>query len=226
MVRMRALVIQHEGSAPGGYVTEWLEDRGATQEVLRIDSDGRAVDAHGYELIVTLGSEASAFDDSVPWLARELALLRDAAHADVPVLGICFGAQMLARALGGRAMKSAQPEIGWLKIRTDEPSLVAPGPWLLWHFDTFEPPPQARLIADSPAGPQAYTVGRSLGVQFHPEATPEITASWLASSRDRVSALGVDPVALLDRTRQLARPSRAAAWELFDRHAVLIRAGG
>ena len=177
-------------------------------------------------MIVSLGSDASAFERLGPMARAQLGLLRDAGDADVPVLGICFGAQMLARALGGRALSSRQPEIGWLEVRTDEPSLVAPGPWLLWHFDTFELPPGARLIADSPAGPQAYTVGRSLGLQFHPEVTPEIAASWLASARERLVSLGVDPDALLDRTRELAGASRAAAWQLFDRYLELIRADG
>lgn len=221
---VRALVIQHEAFAPGGYVSEWLSERGAEEDVLRIDIDGRRVTPTDYDLIVTLGSEASAFDDSLPWLARELDLLRDAAHADVPVLGICFGVQVLARALGGRAMRNGRPEIGWFAVRTLEPSLVSPGPWLLWHYDTFEPPPGARLIADSPAGPQAFTSGRSLGVQFHPEVTPEIAAGWMTDSRDRLARYGVDPDRLLDQTRALQAESRSAALELFDR--FLERAQG
>jgi GMP synthase (glutamine-hydrolysing) len=213
---LRALVIQHEQSAPGGYLSDWLQARGAEQDVVRIDLDGRELVPGEYDLIVTLGSEVSASDDSVPWLARELGLLRAAVRGDVPVLAICFGVQALSRALGGRAMRSEQPEIGWLEVRTSEPRLVAPGPWLLWHFDTFDPPPGARLIADSLAGPQAYTIGRSLGVQFHPEVTPEIAAGWAAHAHGTLEAHGVDPDELLDQTRAMAEKSRAAAWELFD----------
>jgi GMP synthase-like glutamine amidotransferase len=123
-------------------------------------------------------------------------------------------------------MKSERPEIGWLEVRTSEPSLVPPGPWLLWHFDTFDPPPGARLIADSPAAPQAYTIGRSLGLQFHPEVTPEIAATWMAASRDTLAAHGVDPEDLLDQTRVLAEESRAAAWGLLDRFLESSRPAG
>ncbi len=65
------------------------------------------------------------------------------------MLGICFGSQLLARALGGEAMRGRRPEIGWVSIHTDDPELIAEGPWLEWHYDTFTP--AARREA---AGPQ------------------------------------------------------------------------
>jgi GMP synthase (glutamine-hydrolysing) len=148
----RALVIQHSATAPGGYVNDWLADRGGGADVYRVDAEDRAVAPRDYDLIVSLGSDCAAYDDSVPWLARELVLLRDAADAGVPVLGICFGAQLLARALGGRAMRGQTPEIGWFPVRTRDRALVEEGRWLQWHYDTFAPPPGAALIADSDAG--------------------------------------------------------------------------
>jgi GMP synthase-like glutamine amidotransferase len=214
--QLSALVIQHEQPTPGGYVNQWLEDRGADQDVYRIDVDGRDVNAGDYDLIVSLGSEFAAFDDSIPWLEREKRLLLDAARRDVPVLGICFGGQLLARVLGGRSFKGERSEIGWLPVRSTDPELVPEGPWFQWHFDTFTPPPGARLIADSPVGPQAYLIGRSLGLQFHPEVTPEIMDAWVMAYRHELDQEGVDPDGLLERTNQLAERSRAAAWRLFD----------
>jgi GMP synthase-like glutamine amidotransferase len=213
---VRALVIQHEEPTPGGYVHQWLADRGAEQEVLRIDVDGRAIDLSEYDVIVSLGSEFPAFDDTIPWLRRELELLRSAVHNDVAVLGICFGGQLLARSLGGRSFRGGESEIGWLPVRSDEPSLVSEGPWFQWHFDSFTAPPGAQLIADSPVGPQAYTIGRSLGVQFHPEVTPAIMDAWVAAYRHELDQEGVDPDRLLEETASRAEQSRAAAWRLFD----------
>ena len=181
-----------------------------------IDIEPREVDPRDYGLIVSLGSEFAAFDDSVPWLARERELLRKATEADVPVLGICFGAQLLARALGGRAMRAARPEIGWVAITTRAPALVPTGPWLQWHYDTFRMPPGGSLLAKSPAGPQAFTIGRSLGVQFHPEVTPQIVTSWVAGAGDRLARDGVDPDRLLAETLERDGENRARARWLLD----------
>jgi GMP synthase-like glutamine amidotransferase len=215
-MNLRALVVQHEQPTPGGYIHQWLEERGADQDTYRIDVEEREVDPRDYGMIVSLGSEFAAFDDSIPWLEREKRLLLTATEADVPVLGICFGGQLLARLLGGRSYRGEMAEIGWLPVRSRETSLVANGPWFQWHFDTFTAPPGASLIADSPAGPQAFTHGRSLGLQFHPEVTPEIMDSWVAVYRHELDQEGVDPDRLLEETYERAEATRAAAWRLFD----------
>jgi GMP synthase-like glutamine amidotransferase len=213
---MRALVIQHDDNAPAGRVSEWLEARGAGQDVWLIGRDERDRDPLAYELIVSLGSDHAAYDDTVPWLGRELVLLRDAFEAGVPVLGICFGSQALARALGGRAMRAPSAEIGWMAVRTREPELVPAGPWLEWHYDTFAPPPGAVRLADSPAGPQGYTIGRSLGVQFHPEVTADIVADWIARGAGRLARAGVDPDRFLAETHERDEKNRERARGLLD----------
>jgi GMP synthase-like glutamine amidotransferase len=213
---MRALVIQHEEDAPGGHVSAWLEDRGASQDVYLVSTDSRAPTPHDYDLVVSLGSERSAYDDAVPWVAREAALLRDASEADIPVIGICFGSQLLARALGGQALPGRRTEIGWVQIGSDDPALIADGPWFQWHHDTFTPPPGAELLAASPAGPQAYTIGRSLGVQFHPEVTIPIVQGWVATGGDDLARHGVDPARLMAETREREAENRTRAWTLLD----------
>jgi GMP synthase-like glutamine amidotransferase len=213
---LRALVLQHEQPTPGGYVNQWLDERGAEQDVFRIDVEERDRDARDYDLIVSLGSEFAAFDDSIPWLEREKKLFLDAADSDVPVLGICFGGQLLARVLGGRSFRGEQSEIGWLPVRSRDTSLVPEGPWFQWHFDTFTPPPGANLIADSSVGPQAFTIGNSLGLQFHPEVTPAIVEGWIRGGRETLAANRVDADAIRTRAREDAAAHRVRAFALFD----------
>ena len=103
-----------------------------------------------------------------------------------------------------------------MAIESRDPSIVPGGPWLQWHHDTFTVPAGATLLADSPAGPQAYTIGRSLGVQFHPEVTPEIVAGWVTDAREELDRERVDSDRLLADTRRLDGENRAGALALFD----------
>jgi GMP synthase-like glutamine amidotransferase len=212
----RALVVEHERATPGGLVYDWLDDYGAEVEDLRIDVEEREVDPAEYDLLVPLGSEFAAYDDTVPWIEREKRLLERAVEADVPVLGICFGGQLLARVLGGRCYRADGAEIGWLPVRTRDPELVPEGPWFQWHFDTFTVPDGATVLAESELGPQAYVLGRSLGVQFHPEVTPTIMEDWVRVYRHELDADGVDPDALLQETYDRAASARASSRRLLD----------
>ena len=216
--RMRALILQHEEPTPPGLVTEWLGEHGASVETFRIDIDDRDVDPTGYDLIVSLGSEFAAFDDSKPFVVREARLMRQAVDADVPVLGLCFGGQLLARVLGGEVSRGTESEIGWLPVRSNDPELVPEGPWFQWHFDTFTLPPGATLIAESDIAPQAFVAGRSLGLQFHPEVTTEIMDDWVHVYRHELDADGVDPDALLTETKRRAPQSRRMFWRLLERY--------
>jgi GMP synthase-like glutamine amidotransferase len=212
---MRALVIQHEPDIPGGHVDEWLDARGIERDVLRIQADSGSVDPAAYDFAVCLGSWHGAYED-LAWIRREEALLRDAHERGLPLLGICFGSQILARALGGEAFRRAAPEIGWLKIRTSGESFVPPGPWLVWHFDSFTPPPGASLLAETPDSPQAYALGSSVGIQFHAEVTLETTAAWVRKCSNELEQAGVDSRRLLADTRACATAARVSALRLFD----------
>jgi GMP synthase-like glutamine amidotransferase len=212
----RALIIEHERATPGGLIYDWLADHDADVDELRIDVEEREVDPSDYDLIVPLGSEFAAYDDTIPWIEREKRLLQRAAEAEVPVLGICFGGQLLARVLGGESFRAATAEIGWLPVRTRDPELVPEGPWFQWHFDTFTVPEGATVVAETDVGPQAYVVGRSLGVQFHPEITPEIMDDWVRVYRHELDESGVDPDALLEETKRRAESTRATSRRMLD----------
>jgi GMP synthase-like glutamine amidotransferase len=214
--RPRTLILQHEEPTPPGHMTEWLAEQGAQVEVFRIDENEDEVNPRGFDLIVSLGSEFAAFDDAVPFVQRELKLYEQAIESGVPILGLCFGGQMLARVLGSRLFRADEAEIGWLPVRTHDPDLVSTGPWFQWHFDSFSAPPGAKLVAETDAAPQAFVSGRNLGLQFHPEVTPEIMDDWVRAYPHELEAEGVDPQALLTETRQRAAQAKQATWRLLD----------
>jgi GMP synthase (glutamine-hydrolysing) len=216
--RFRALMVQNEGASPPGSISRWLEDQGADVSVLRIDLEEEEAEPRDYDLVVPLGSEFPAYDESRAFVVRARRLLERAVQADVPVLGVCFGGQLLARVLGGEAFRAAESEIGWFRVRSKDPELVPEGPWFQWHFDSFTTPPAASLIAETDAGPQAFVLGRHLGVQFHPEITPEIMDTWVGTYRHELDDDGVDPDALLEETRRRAGETRRASQQLLRRY--------
>lgn len=222
---VRALFISHEADVLPGYLGEAAARRGITVDVCDL-WDGAALPEPGaHDLIVPLGSAEAAYDDSVPWLASELDLLRRAAAADVAIFGVCFGAQALARALGGTVTRATQPEIGWYEVETEDPATIERGPWLEWHFDTLRPPSGARILARSASGVQAWRRDRQLCVQFHPEVTPAILDAWIASSGDELVERRVNVEELRRQTRQLVPHARASAHRLFDRVLATLDVG-
>lgn len=125
---------------------------------------------------------------------------------------------MLAAAVGGQVTRAPRPEIGWMAMASDDPGLIDPGPWFQWHFDRFTPPAGVPVIARTELASQAFSVGRSLGVQFHPELTPAVLQCWLDSGGDtELAARGVDAAELMTQTRRLAPVCAVRAHELVRR---------
>jgi GMP synthase-like glutamine amidotransferase len=226
---MRALFVQHDHVSPVGPVGERFVERGYTVDELVVVPEDRfhapAVEADfpdhaAYDAIVPMGAPWSVYDLATigPWIEPELAFLRRALADGVPVLGICFGGQALAAALGGSVVPADEVEIGWTEVDTDEPDLVEPGPWFEWHHDRWVAPPGARVLARTAAAEQAFVIGRSLAVQFHPELTPAMLRGWLANGGGTyLEAHGVDPEGLLAATDAVAVDARARARRLVDR---------
>jgi GMP synthase (glutamine-hydrolysing) len=186
-----------------------------------------------FDAVAVLGSAEGAWDDSVPWLAGEIAYLERAIAADVPVLGICFGGQLLARVLGGTAHAAdGRHENGWRTISTSVPDVIVEGPWMEFHFDSFTAPASSQVLARSERCDQAFRQGRCLGVQFHPEITPSEFETWVSrwtgtSIEARFDELGISTPGLRAETAERAEASRVASWRLFDdfgRRAGLLRA--
>lgn len=220
--RPRALFVRHERLAPPGHFGDHAERLGF-EVVSAAPPD--LPDPAGFDLLVPLGSAASAYDDGVPWLVGELAWLARAVDGGVPTLGVCFGAQALSRALGGVVAPLAAPEVGWRKVDSDDPGLIEAGPWLQWHHDTLTVPPGGSLLATNEHGVQAFRWGPHLGVQFHPEATVDIVRGWLDAGSGLPAAAGIDPERLVRRTRAEAGDARKRATRLFDRFCDLALGG-
>jgi GMP synthase-like glutamine amidotransferase len=173
-----------------------------------------------YDVVVAMGAPWSVYDAELigSWVEPELAFLRSAHEAGVPVLGICFGGQALAAALGGAVVRAERSEIGWVTIRTENPDLVEAGPWFQWHHDKWVSPPGARVLAATSVCEQAFVIGHSLAVQFHPELTPRTLRGWLGKGgATYLAEHGYDADALLARTDTLADAAEERAHRLVDR---------
>lgn len=217
------LCVQHQDDCPPGHVGTRLTDLGAELEIVDARR-GQLPDPRQFDLVLSLGSDDAAHDEAVPYLGAERALLETAVDADVPVFGICFGAQLLTRVLGGSvAPLPGGPEIGWSPVQTDDPDLFEAGPWLIWHLDAMTAPPGADAVARTERATQAFAIGRRVGVQFHPEVTMAGARVWSANYRDYLLALGIDPDELLDQVRIREPETRRRAHRLTDR--VLQRLG-
>jgi GMP synthase-like glutamine amidotransferase len=215
--RRRGLILQHGDDAPPAILGEWARSRGLDHEVHSTWRDPLPSDPGEYAWIAALGSEQTPGSASAPaWVDVEIDFLRRGLERGVPVLGLCFGGQALAVAAGGSVASSEPPEVGWAPIETSAPELIPPGPWLHYHYDLLVPPARAEVLARSPAGPAAFVVGRSLGLQFHPESTPELAAEWARQDAERLARIGVDPAVLREQGERAGEGARAAALRLFD----------
>jgi GMP synthase-like glutamine amidotransferase len=211
---MRVVVIRHHEEDSAGFIGDAFEARGAELSTHLFPKDGPLPGVAGLAHIVVLGSTSSVYDagEARAWIDEDLAWLRRADAAGVPVLGICFGAQLLAAAFGG-TVEPAGDEIGWVMIDSADPGLIPPGPWMEFHHDRCVPPPQARVLARNALGVQAFGVGRHLAVQFHPEVDGEQFKLWLeAGGRKEIEEAGHDPDRILAQTiaEEPAAKARAA----------------
>lgn len=215
---MRALLIANASDADAGFVGERFHEHGYSfTECLReLPDDWPSLE--GIELVLLLGSEWSVYWPEVAEsVAAEAALVRAAHTAGVPIFGICFGHQVMAHALGGSVQRAAEPEIGWYEVDSDEPQVVAVGPWLQWHYDVVTLPPGATELARSDVGPQAWRIGRSFCVQFHPEATETMLARWTSGAgAPELQARGSSAAEMMALTRANVPESSVNAVRLVD----------
>lgn len=212
-------VLQHSAAVTPGLLSRQLP---AGARIVRLDRNEDLPDLDGLDGIVVLGGIMGAYDeDEFPFLVAEKALLAKAVEGGVPVLGICLGCQLLAESLGGAAYRAALMEFRFGSCRLtpagagDAVARHLVDPVLSFHQDTWDLPPGATLLAETAAFPQAFRLGSALGIQPHPEATPNMVARWLAAfPPDRIAAVA-DGDAVLAAMEANRRASAATAERLF-----------
>lgn len=224
---MHAIVLGNGNDFDAGFVGHRLREHGYAFTECHRENPGRWPTLDGFDLVLTLGSEWNVYrNETAELVAAEAALVRDVIERGVPLLAICFGAQVVSHALGGTVSRTPTPEIGWydLELAPDVDS-VPPGPWLMWHYDVFAVPDGFATLAANAVGPQMIRGGRTLATQFHPEVTETMVVRWLGmGGADLLSRDGVDPEQMLEQTRvNVARSASHAAalvdWFLADRGA-------
>jgi GMP synthase-like glutamine amidotransferase len=208
----RGLILQHGPAGPPDILGEWLRERNIEYEVHHA-WEAPPPPVEGRLFVASLGSPDTAGDGGPPWVRDEIETMRRAVAADVPVLGLCFGGQTLALALGGGLEPAPEPEIGWLPVTSEDQS-VPPGPWAQYHYEVIRLPPGARELARTPAGPAAFRVGPHTGTQFHPEATPERMSTWIRMANQLPP--GITPELIDEQGSRHGAGAREQARRLFD----------
>lgn len=200
------LAIRHIAFEDLGLLAPLLADRGFSLRYAEAGIDAFSVEALTKpELLVILGGPIGVYEnDRYPFLDEEVAAVRARLDTGRPTLGICLGAQLMAKALGAAVAPGPQKEIGWAPLTlTDEGrasmlAMFATTPVLHWHGDNFELPAGAVRLASTPACPnQAFAIGNNvLGLQFHIEVDPARIEQWLIGHTVELGKAGIDPRAL------------------------------
>ncbi|MFK8333136.1 glutamine amidotransferase [Pseudomonas sp. BJa5] len=207
------LVLRHIHFEDLGYLEPVLVELGYSIHYLDVCTMSfAAIDEQKADLVVILGGPIGAYEEvSYPFLTEELELIRRRLKSGRPLLGICLGAQLIARALGAKVYPMPGKEIGFGKL-----SLTASGqesvlarlndvPVLHWHGDQFDIPEQAQRLAETDlCGNQAFSLGNNLlALQFHLEADSGRIEQWLVGHAAELAAQGIDPTDLRLQASQM-----------------------
>ena len=187
------LVLQnakYEGLAGLGKL---LEEDGFITRIVFVKQE--KIPDHDPSVVIILGASESANDD-LPYLKKEMGLIRQFVQKEIPVLGICLGSQLIAKAFGAKVYQGKKKEIGiYHDVEFDNLSksslfsgIKSPATVFHWHGDTFDLPQDAiRLAHSTDYKNQAFQVGTAVGVQFHLEVDEKTVRLWLEKSKDELS---------------------------------------
>lgn len=215
---MRVLVVANRHDADPGHVGDRLFEQGGRLRFTWRDRPGDLGDPPaGTEVVVLLGSSWSvATPVDAAALRAERALVGQAERSGIPVLAICYGAQVVAATAGAQVERAPRPEIGWVDLHTDGDRLAPAGPWFQFHEDRWIEHPGVPTLARNDNGPQAFRRRAVVGWQFHPEVTPVIVRRWVAESPEMVVAAGLDAERIVADTDAAADDAARRCRELVD----------
>ncbi|MEY3357608.1 MAG: hypothetical protein RIR87_667 [Actinomycetota bacterium] len=215
---MRALLVGNRGDADAGLVGARLGEVGFSFERNEREYPREWKSLAGVDLLLLLGSEWSVYwEGNEKEVAAEADLVTTAMQRGVPIFGICYGAQLIAHALGGTVTRSHTPEVGWHVVSsTAYPDLLS-GTWLQWHYDVFTLPSSLQSVAVNDVGPQAMLGRRVFATQFHPEATLDIITRWsTGAGAVELSKLGIDAKHLCEMSVDQVASRAPATARLVD----------
>ncbi len=220
------VVLRNEHDAPAGYLGDALDHRGLAWNVVQLDAGDPLPEAVDVSGVAILGGAMSVFDEEeFPFLVDEKKFLLDCVNAGIPVLGICLGCQMLAETLGGSAYRADEGEVVFAPIDLtrdgyNDPvvAALAGRRTIRFHQDTFDVPPGATTLATGGGFDQAFRLGSAIGIQPHPEVTPDLLSGWLGSGTGREVAIrfGSDPDAVLAEFSAAETEAAATASAVFE----------
>jgi GMP synthase (glutamine-hydrolysing) len=212
---MRALAVVHQRDAgPGVFADAVHASAWDLDQWLRAETDTPPADPERYDAVMVFGGAMHAdHEERHPWLRAEKALLRRLLDRNVPLLGVCLGAQLVAEAAGATARRASSPEIGWhdVEVIPEAATDSVLGPLaprftaFQWHSYEFTLPPGATALARSDVSLQAFRLGNAMGIQFHAEVSPTDAEAWIDDYRSDEDAvrIGIDPDELRRRTQEL-----------------------
>jgi GMP synthase (glutamine-hydrolysing) len=192
---VRVLSVTHGPSVPGGVFDETAEARGHRLEHWSVPLGRPAGAPEDYDAIMVFGGSMHPDEGARhDWMEPEVDFLRVALERDVPLFGVCLGAQLIARAAGAGVGPAVAPEIGWLAVELTAAGRADPVLGVLpprfeafqWHRYTFALPSGGAELAASSVCPQAFRCGRAWGIQFHAEITRGMVDEWIAEDGDEL----------------------------------------
>ena len=194
---MRVAIVENTSITHHGQVGVALHEAAAVIDLWKPWSGQALPAAPEADALIVFGGEQAATDDHThPYLPDLARLMAAYTQADKPVLGICLGSQLLARAYGAENHLGTAPEFGWVDVTLTDEGRADPVlsqvpqtfPIFQWHTDTFTLPEGAVHLAHSPtARHQAFRLGRATyGTQFHFEASRAVVADWYRRFPDRM----------------------------------------